>query len=71
MTIASGMSVGSASMLSSRVTCSSTPPSLTPGRLLDALELDADLRLDLLVEADLEQVDVDDLVADGVRAAGP
>ena len=27
----SGMSVGSASMLSSRVTCSSTPPSLTPG----------------------------------------
>ncbi len=29
--ITSGMSVGSASMLSSRVTCSTTPPSLTPG----------------------------------------
>jgi hypothetical protein len=29
--IASGMSVGSASMFSSRVICSSTPPSFTPG----------------------------------------
>ncbi len=36
----SGMSVGRASMLSSRVTWSSTPPSLTPGRLLDALNSD-------------------------------
>jgi len=29
--IVSGMLVGSASMFSSRVTCSSTPPSFTPG----------------------------------------
>jgi hypothetical protein len=34
--------------------------------VLDALELDRDGGVDLLVEADLEQVDVDDLVADRV-----
>jgi hypothetical protein len=33
-------------------------------RLLGALEVDVDLGLDLLVEADLEQVDVEQLVAD-------
>ena len=61
--IRSGISVGSASTVTSRVTCSSTPPSLDAGRLVGALELDRDLGLDRLVEADLEAVEVDDLAA--------
>ena len=63
-TIWSGMSVGSASMLSSRVTCSSTPPSFTPGDSSPPSSCTRDRGLDLLVEADLEQVDVHELVAD-------
>ena len=65
-TIRSGISVGSASTVTSRVTCSSTPPSRTPGAWSRALELDRDLGLDLLVEADLEAVEVDDLAAQRV-----
>ena len=66
-TIRSGISVGSASTVISRVTCSSTPPSLTPGRDLGALELDRDLGLDLLVELDLLEVDVLEVAADRVE----
>jgi hypothetical protein len=40
---------------------------LHAGRLLAALHVHADGRLDLLVQADLEQVDVHDLVADRVQ----
>ena len=54
----SGISVGSASTVISRVTCSSTPPALIPGAFLDSLQLDRDLGLDRLVELDLLQVDV-------------
>jgi len=39
---------------------------LDAGRLLDPGQLDRDRGLDLLVEADLEQVDVHDLLAHGV-----
>ena len=39
---------------------------LDAGRLLGALEVHVHLRLDLLVEADLEQVDVEQLVTNGV-----
>ena len=35
-------------------------------RLLDALELERDLRLDLLVEAHLQQVEMDETAADRV-----
>ena len=63
----SGISVGSASTVISRVTCSSTPPPLTPGAILGALELDRDLGLDRLVELDLLQVDVLEAAADRVQ----
>jgi hypothetical protein len=43
---------------------------LDAGRLLGALEVDVDLRLDLLVEADLEQVDVSSSSRTGADA-GP
>ena len=39
---------------------------LDAGRLLGALHVDRDLRLDLLVEADLEQIDVQHLVPNGM-----
>ncbi len=68
-TIRSGMSVGRASMFSSRVTWSSTPPSLTPGASSTPSSSIGHRRLDLLVEADLEEVHVHDLVADGVVLA--
>ena len=64
--ICSGISVGSASTVTSRVTCSSTPPSLTPGAWSVALQLDRDLGLDLLVEPHLEAVEVDDVAAERV-----
>ena len=67
----SGMSVGSASMLSSRVTCSSTPPSLTPGASSTPVSSSATGGLDLLVEAHLEQVDVHDVARGPGGAAGP
>ena len=42
------------------------PPSLTPGRVLDPLELDRHVGLDLDVERDLLAVEVDQVAADGV-----
>ena len=63
----SGMSVGSASTVISRVTCSSTPPALTPGSVVGALELDRDLGLDRLFEVHLLQVDVLKAAADRVE----
>ena len=66
-TIESGMAVGSASMLSWWVTCSSTPPSLTPGASSTPSTCTPTGGLDLLVEAHLEQVDVHDLVAHRVE----
>ena len=68
-TIVPGMSVGRASMFSSRVDLVEHAALLDAGRLLDALELDRHGGLDLLVEADLEEVDVHHLVADGVVLA--
>ena len=55
----SGIAVGSASIVIWWVTCSSTPPSLTPGASSVPEQLDRDLGLDRLVELDLEQVEVD------------
>ena len=66
-TMASGMSVGRASMLSSWVTWSSTPPSFTPGASSVPWTCTGHRRLDLLVQAHLEQVDVDDLVPHRVK----
>ena len=60
------MSVGSASMPTSRVDWSSTPPSFTPGASSAPSSSIATVGVDLLVEADLEEVDVHDLVADRV-----
>ena len=62
-TICSGIAVGSASTVTSRVTCSSTPPSRTPGALSAPSSSIADLRLDLLVEANLEAVEMGDVPA--------
>ena len=59
----SGMSVGSALTFSSRVTCSSTPPSLTPGATSTPSISSGDHRFDLLVQAHLQQVDVQHLPA--------
>ena len=53
-------------MCNSRVTCSSTPPSLTPGGLLGAGQLELHGRLDLDVEPHAQQVDVHRLAADRV-----
>ena len=69
--IRSGISVGRASTVTSRVTCSSTPPSRDPGGLVGTLELDRDLGLDLLVEPDLEAVEVHDVTANAGGAAVP
>ena len=63
----SGISAGSASTVISRVTCSSTPPPLTPGAVLGSLQLDRDLGLDLLVELHLLQVEVLEAAAHRVQ----
>ena len=60
----SGTSSGSASTWISRSGCESTPPSLTPGALLGADQVHGDGSGDRLVEADLVQVDVDDVALD-------
>ena len=52
------MSVGSASTVSSRVTCSSTPPSLAPGESSPPTSSSDDRRLDRLVEPNSKQVQV-------------
>ena len=65
--ILSGMSVGSASTVISRVTWSSTPPAFDAGRVIDALELDRDVRLDRLVEVDLLEIDVAERAAHRVQ----
>ena len=67
----SGMSVGSASIVSSRVTCSSTPPSLTPGASSAPTQLEHDGRLDRQVEAHAQQVDVDGVAASPGGARAP
>ena len=66
-TMRSGMAVGSASTVISRVTCSSTPPPLTPGAVIGPLQLDRHLGLDRLVELDLLQVDVLEAAAHRVQ----
>ncbi len=66
MTSDSGMAVGRARMVTLAQLWSRMPRLMTPGCLLDALELDRDDRLDGLVEVDAEEVDVRDLAADGV-----
>ena len=55
----SGMSPGSASIVSSRVTCSSTPPCLTPGA--SSMPVSSSTTVDWIasVEADAQQVEVD------------
>ena len=62
-TIESGMSSGSASMLSSRVSWLSTPPSDDAGRLVAALQIEHDDRVDRLVHVDAQEVEVDRLAA--------
>ena len=66
ITIESGMSVGSASMLSSRVTWSSTPPWTTPGASSTPVSSTGTSRLDDLLEVHFEQVDVREVAAHGV-----
>ena len=62
----SGIAVGSASIVIWWVTCSSTPPSFTPGASSVPEQLDRDLRLDRLVELHLEQVEVEQPATDGI-----
>ena len=52
------MSVGSDSMLTSRVTCSSTPPSMAPGASSPPMSSRRDDRVDGHVEAHAQEVDV-------------
>ena len=64
--IASGIAVGSASIVISRVTCSRMPPSLTPGDSSAPSSSMRDVGLDLLVEVDLLAVEVHEVAADRV-----
>ena len=59
----SGTSSGSASTLTSRSGCESTPPSRTPGASSPPMQLHRDRGVDRLVEPDLLQVDVRDAAA--------
>ena len=52
------MSFGSASMLTSRVTCSSTPPSMAPGASSPPMSSRVDDRVDGDVEVHAQEVDV-------------
>ena len=61
--IDSGIAVGRASTFSSRVICSSTPPSLTPGASSMPIELERHDGVDRLVQAHPQQVDVHGLPA--------
>ena len=61
--IESGMSSGSASMLSSRVSWLSTPPSVTPGDSSPPVQLEHDDGVDRLVHVHAQEVEVDRLAA--------
>ena len=61
--IESGMSPGSASMLTSRVSWESTPPSIDARGVVGAEQLEHDRRVDRLVHVHAEEVHVDDLAA--------
>ena len=61
--IESGMSSGSASMLSSRVSWLSTPPSETPGDSSPPVQLEHDDGVDRLVHVHAQEVEVDRLAA--------
>ena len=69
--MASGMSSGSASIVSSRVTCSSTPPSLTPGASSAPTRSSTTVALIACVEPHPQHVDVDRRAGDRVSARSP
>jgi len=67
----SGMSPGSASTVTSRLTCSMTPPSLAPGASSKPISSTHDRGLDRDVHAHAQEVDVDRLAVHRMAAACP